>query len=167
MEQHIPMIGFAAYSGTGKTTLVEQLIRLFKQQGLRVAVVKHDGHDFEMDRPGKDSWRFTQAGADITLISSSSKTVILEQRPRSFQENIACLQGVDLILVEGYKYKDLPRVGICRKATGKGLPSNADTYIAVVTDDELLKQQFSGPCFALDDVRGLACFLLEYTGLTC
>ena len=70
----IPVLGFAAYSGTGKTTLIERLVGSLKARGLRVAVIKHDGHDFEIDRRGKDSWRFTQAGADISVISSMAKT---------------------------------------------------------------------------------------------
>ena len=67
----IPAIAFAAYSGTGKTTLIEKLIHTLKQKGLRLAVIKHDGHKFDIDHEGKDSWRFTHAGADITMISSA------------------------------------------------------------------------------------------------
>ena len=85
----IPVIGFSAYSGTGKTTLIEKLVACFKADGLRVAVIKHDAHDFEIDKEGKDSWRFAKAGADITLISSASKTAIIEQRPRSFEQNLS------------------------------------------------------------------------------
>lgn len=164
--QPIPAIGFSAFSGTGKTTLLERLIPCLKEKGLRVAVIKHDAHDFDIDRPGQDSWRFAQAGADTVLISSCVKTAIIEQRPRSFEENRASIQGVDLILVEGYKQEDLPRIGICRKATGKGLPFHADSYIALVTDDEALARQYAGPCFSLDDPQSLAMFLLEYTGLS-
>ena len=74
---NIPVIGFAAYSGTGKTTLIEKLLRRLKEKGFRVAVIKHDAHDFDIDREGKDSWRFTQAGADIMLISSEKKTAVI------------------------------------------------------------------------------------------
>lgn len=163
--QTIPVIGFSAFSGTGKTTILEQLIPCLKQKGLRVGVVKHDAHDFTIDHPGKDTWRFSQAGADAVLISSPVKTALIEQRPRTFEENLASLRDVDLILVEGYKQKDLPRVGICRKATGKGLPACADAYIALVTDDESLAGQSGIPCFALEDIPALAQFLLTYTGL--
>ena len=72
----IPVIAFSAWSGTGKTTLIEKLIRELKGRGLRIAVIKHDGHSFDIDHEGKDSWRFTKAGADITMISSAEKTAI-------------------------------------------------------------------------------------------
>lgn len=156
----IPVIGFAAYSGTGKTTLVEQIIRRLKAQGCRVAVVKHDVHGFEMDQEGKDSWRFTQAGADMTLISSPQKTAIIEQRPRTLQENLAMIHDVDLILVEGYKQEPIPRIGISRKATGKGLPHPVEQYIAVVTDDEAVPRD-RVPVFALDDYDGLTAWIKQ------
>lgn len=161
----IPMIGFAAYSGTGKTTLIEKLIAEIKARGLRLGVVKHDAHDFDIDHRGKDSWRFTHAGADMMLISSASKTAVVETRPRTFEENMAVFHDVDLILVEGYKQETLPRIGICRKATGKGLPGEISDYIALVTDDEALIQAADIPCFALDDAAGIAAFILRAAGL--
>lgn len=159
------MIGFAAYSGTGKTTLLEKLIVYFKARGLRLGVLKHDAHDFDIDHKGKDSWRFQQAGADITLISSAYKMALVEQRPRTFEENIAMLHDVDLILIEGYKQETIPRIGICRKATDKGLPGRAEDYAAIVTDDEALIESANVPCFALDDVEGVAEFILHTAGL--
>ena len=153
MDQ-IPAIGFSAYSGTGKTTLIEQLVLNLKAQGYRIAVVKHDAHGFEIDQEGKDSWRFAKAGADITLISSAAKTAIIEQRERTFEQNLSMIHDVDLILVEGYKQENIPKIGICRKATGKGLPHPMEHYIAVVTDDERITSQ-SVPIFSLEDVRGI------------
>lgn len=155
------MIGFSAYSGTGKTTLIEKLIVCLKAKGLRLAVVKHDAHDFDIDHRGKDSWRFTQAGADMMLISSATKMAIVESRPRSFEENMSMIHDVDLILIEGYKQAMIPRIGLCRKATGKGLPGEPGDYIALATDDEA----FYGagiPCFSLDDVEEIAAFMLQY-----
>ncbi len=161
----IPVIGFAAYSGTGKTTLVEQLIVELKAQGLTLAVIKHDAHEFEIDKKGKDSWRFAQAGADMTLISSATKTAVIEYRPRTFHENLSMIHDVDLILVEGYKQEDIPRIGICRKATGKGLHHDPSQYVAVVTDDEDIIAATDRPCFALDDVKGLVQFIRETAGV--
>lgn len=158
----IPVIGFAAWSGTGKTTLVEKLIRALKAQGYRVAVMKHDAHRFEIDKEGKDSWRFAKAGADMTLISSAEKTAIVEQRPRSFRENLAAIHDVDIILVEGYKQEDIPRIGISRKATGKGFPHPMETYVAVVTDEPV---NANIPVFGLEDIDAIAAFLLKTTGL--
>ena len=164
----IPVIGFAAFSGTGKTTLLEQVIVRLKAQGLRLGVLKHDAHDFDIDHEGKDSWRFQRAGADITLISSATKMALVEQRPRTFEENIAMLHDVDLILVEGYKQETLPRIGICRRATGKVLPGDVTDYAAVVTDDPALaaRTQEKGIAhFALDDVSGVTEHILRMAGL--
>lgn len=163
--ERIPVIGFAAFSGTGKTTLVEKLVRVLKEQGLRIAVVKHDAHDFEIDKEGKDSWRFAQAGADVTLISSATKTAVIEYRPCTFMQNLEKIRDVDLILVEGYKQEEFPRIGICRKATGKGLPGAAQDYAALVTDDETYLQDPTLHCFALDDVEGVAAFVRQTAGV--
>ena len=164
----IPVIGFAAFSGTGKTTLLEKVIVRLKAQGLRLGVLKHDAHDFDIDHEGKDSWRFQRAGADITLISSATKMALVEQRPRTFEENIAMLHDVDLILVEGYKQETLPRIGICRRATGKGLPGDVTDYAAVVTDDPEVAaraQERGIAHFALSDVSGVVEHILRMAGL--
>jgi len=155
----IPTVVFSGFSGSGKTALIEKLVAELKAQGLRLAVVKHDGHEFEIDHEGKDSWRFAQAGADVTLVCSETKTALIEQRGRALQENLERIRDVDLILVEGYKYALLPRIGVYRKASGKGLPSPAEEYLAVVTDDETLLSCGSTACFDLDDVGELAGFL--------
>ena len=157
----IPVIAFAAWSGTGKTTLIEKILLALKSQGLRVAVIKHDAHRFEIDHEGKDSWRFAHAGADITIISSGEKTAMVEQRQRTFRENLSLVHDVDLILVEGFKQEDVPKIGICRKATGKGLPHPVETYIAVATDDESLDTG-DVPTFHLEDIKGITEFILNY-----
>lgn len=157
---NIPVIGFSAYSGTGKTTLIEKLICKFKQHGYRIAVLKHDAHNFEIDKEGKDSWRFSKAGADITLISSKEKTAIIEQRERTFAQNLQMIHDVDLILVEGYKQEDIPRIGISRKANQKGLPHPVDNYIGVITDDEAITSDHI-PVWGLDDIDEIFHFIEE------
>ena len=159
----IPIIGFSAYSGTGKTTLIEKLILSLKSKNIRLAVIKHDAHNFDIDHEGKDSWRFSNAGADIMLISSDTKTAMVEQRKRTFQQNIDMIHDVDLILVEGYKQENIPKIGICRKAAKKGLPFSPEDYIAIATDDDAIKSNTSTPCFALDDIDGLVQLILEQT----
>ena len=161
---NIPVIGFAAFSGTGKTTLIEKIVRNLKAQGFRVAVIKHDAHKFEIDKEGKDSWRFSKAGADITLISSATKTAMIEQRARTFEQNLSMIHDVDLILVEGYKQENIPKIGICRKATGKGLPHPVEQYIAVVTDDDRVPSG-TVPAFSLEDVQGIVEFLKKKANL--
>ena len=158
----IPIIGFAAYSGTGKTTLITRIVRQLKSEGFRVAVIKHDAHGFEIDHEGKDSWRFCQAGADMTILSSPAKTALIEQRERSFPQLAAMVHDVDLILVEGYKQENIPRIGICRKATGKGLPPQ--TYIALVTDDDSIRPK-GIPVFSLEDIPGITAFIKSAAGL--
>ena len=155
----IPILAFAAYSGTGKTTLIEKLVRSLKAYGLRVAVIKHDGHDFEIDREGKDSWKFSQAGADISIISSAEKTAFIEQRFLSLPQILAQIHHVDLILVEGYKQELLPQIGICRKAIGKGFPADISRYIAVVTDIDI--GDGTVPRFGFDDIQELTEFIMK------
>jgi cyclic pyranopterin phosphate synthase len=156
---NIPVFAFAAYSGTGKTTIIERVVRALKEKGLRLAVLKHDGHRFEIDREGKDSWRFTQAGADITILSSQEKTAYMEQRPLSLKALLAMVHDVDLILVEGYKNEGLPQIGIARKATGKGFTAPLDRFMAVITDLEDV--DVNVPRFDLDDTQGVTEFIMK------
>lgn len=158
---NIPVIAFAAYSGTGKTTLIEKLILELKGRGLRLAVIKHDGHKFEIDHEGKDSWRFAHAGADITMISSAEKTAYIEQRPLSLEQLLGMVHDVDLILVEGYKNESLPQIGIARKATGKGFTADISRFAALVTDMEV---ETDLPCFGLEDISAIADFIRAYLG---
>lgn len=155
---HIPGIAFAAYSGTGKTTLIEQIVAHLKAKGYRLAVIKQDAHRVEIDKEGKDSWRFAQAGADMTIVSSPEKTAVIEHRERTLQENLEMVHDVDLILVEGYKNEIFPQIGISRKATGRGLPHAPERYVALVTDEKIT--DLTIPCFALDDVEGITKFII-------
>ena len=154
----IPIIGFAAWSGTGKTTLMERLIPVLKRRGLCLGVVKHDGHTFDIDRPGKDSWRYTQAGAAVSLISSREQTALVERRALDFDDILSRVRDVDLILVEGWKDGPFPKIGLSRAATGKGLPGPADAYIALVTDQDIFC-----PCprFGFDDIEEIADFMVK------
>ncbi len=154
-----PVIGFSAYSGTGKTTLMEQVIRLLTESGIKVAAVKHDTHGIQIDQPGKDSYRFAQAGAETVVLSSPDRTAVLENAGRTLEECVEKISGADVILVEGFKHASIPRIGLCRKAAGKGLPEPADRYLAVVTDDESVPA--SVPRFSMDDARGVAEFIIK------
>ena len=166
----IPVIAFSAWSDTGKTTIIEKLIAEFKRRNIRVAVIKHDAHDFEIDREGKDSWRFSHAGADITVISSKDKTALIEQRSLELKEAISLIHDVDLILAEGYNQEALPRIGISRKATGKGFRRPLSEYIAIVTDED--PTVFAGiqtrssdnplPVFSLTSIPEIAEFILDF-----
>ena len=155
----IPVFAFAAYSGTGKTTVIEKIVRELKARGLRLAVIKHDGHHFEIDREGKDSWRFAHAGADITIISSAEKTAYIEQRELSLQQLIDMVHDVDLILVEGYKNGNLPQIGIARRATGKGFTADLSRFLAIITDMDEIETTL--PRFAFEDIQGVTDFMIQ------
>ena len=154
--QHIPILGFAAYSGTGKTTLIEKLVRCLKEAGLRIAVIKHDGHRFEIDKEGKDSWRYTRAGAEMSLICSAEKAALVESRPLDFERLLSFVHDVDLILVEGWKAGNFPQIGISRAATGKGFTHELSHFAAVVTDEDV---QAPCPVFGLEETQALARFI--------
>ena len=132
--KNIPVFSVVAFSGTGKTTLIEKLVRELKQRGLRVAVVKHDAHEFEIDREGKDSWRFTKAGADVTAIVSATKAAIMENRAVTIEALLEKITDVDIIITEGYKAGPWPKIAVMRAATGKPLPIPMEDCIAVITD---------------------------------
>ena len=114
------VIGFAGYSGAGKTTLVEALVALMKQRGLKVSVIKHAHHHFDVDREGKDSWRHRKAGAYEVLLASDQRMALMREyeQPREFSVHDMLAQldaSVDWVLVEGFKHGDLPKVEVWRQ----------------------------------------------------
>ena len=140
----IPILGFAAFSGTGKTTLLTKLIPLLKEHGLRVGLIKHSHHNFEIDKPGKDSFRLREAGASpVMLVSSHRRAIITEfsniHEPRLDEQLNAFDQSeLDLILVEGFKAETFPKIELHRPCLKKTLifPTDLD-IIAIATDDEI------------------------------
>lgn len=155
----IPIISIVAYSGTGKTTFIEKLIPELKAFGLRVAVIKHDAHEFEIDKEGKDSYRITKAGADITGLISETKAVVMENRPRKVSEIFDMVGDVDLILTEGYKTANWPKIMLHREATGKELPLKPSDVLAVVSD---IPVEGAKHLFDLNDTSGVAEFMMQY-----
>lgn len=154
----IPVYSFIAFSGTGKTTLLEKLIPELKARGLRVAVLKHDAHDFEIDHEGKDSWRMTQAGADVTVITSDKKAAIMENRPISAETLMEKITDVDIILTEGYKHGDWKKIGIYRQSSGNPLAARPEDCFAVMSDVPL---DITAICLDLDDISGLARLIID------
>ena len=119
----IPVISVVAKSGSGKTCLLDKLIKELKNRGLKVAVVKHDVHGFEIDHPGKDSWRHAQAGADIVSISSPQKFALIEKRSTelTLEQIEKRITGVDIILTEGYKKGNKPKIEVFRSKVHRDL----------------------------------------------
>nr|HOP39541.1 molybdopterin-guanine dinucleotide biosynthesis protein B [Geobacteraceae bacterium] len=160
----IPLVVLAGTSGTGKTTFLEKLIRELKKRKLRVGTVKHDVHGFEFDRPGKDTWRHSRAGADAVAISSPTKVAMVRTVDEELLlDQVAALLGaVDIILVEGYKRSNKPKIEIQRMALTNEIISDPEELIAVVSDGNW---NIGVPCFGLDDAAGVASLLVEKYGL--
>ena len=150
---NIPTYALVAYSNSGKTTFLEKLIPQLKSRGLRVAVIKHDGHDFQLDKEGKDSWRITQAGADVTAIVSKTHAAIMENRPVEFDSIVERITDVDVRIIEGGKHEGWRKIMLYRVAAGKPMAAEPDECFAVVTDADITCRV---PVFGLDDAAGLA-----------
>ena len=139
-----PVLGFAAYSGTGKTTLLVKLLPLMKLQGLRVAMIKQTHHDFEIDKPGKDSYELRKAGADQVVLSSDKRCTVITEYEEPKQPDLGelikklDLDDIDLVMVEGFKHLPFAKIELHRSATGKKLifPED-DSVIAVASDGKL------------------------------
>jgi molybdopterin-guanine dinucleotide biosynthesis protein B len=140
----VPLLGFAAFSGVGKTTLLTQLIPLLKSRGLRVGLIKHGHHDFEVDVPGKDSFRLRKAGASPVMIVSKYRraimTEIVPEKEPKLDEQLKYFDQteLDLILVEGFKAASFPKIELHRRSLNHPLlyPNDSD-IIAVASDDTL------------------------------
>ncbi|UCB49972.1 MAG: molybdopterin-guanine dinucleotide biosynthesis protein B [Deltaproteobacteria bacterium] len=163
MRTEIPeIISIVGKSGSGKTTLLEKLIPELRGMGLKVGTIKHDVHGFEIDHPGKDSWRHKQAGSVITIISSPQRIgmVMDVDHDHTLDELALFFSGVDLILTEGYKQGNKPKIEIFRlEAHAEPLCLNDSNLIALMTNSDV---DLGVPRFALEDIGGLAHFLTRH-----
>ncbi|MCX8048438.1 MAG: molybdopterin-guanine dinucleotide biosynthesis protein B [Methylohalobius sp.] len=147
-----PLLGFVAFSGTGKTTLLVQLIPQLGKLGLRVGVIKHAHHSFDIDQPGKDSFRLRQAGASPVMVVSSKRRAIVYEYPEQGEIGLFAqlpflvASELDLILVEGFKAEPIPKIELHRPALGQPLLYPHDPHIIAVASDV----QFSCPLPWLD-----------------
>lgn len=148
-----PMVAVTGWSGSGKTTFLEKLLPVLTGKGLRVAVIKHDAHGFQMDAPGKDTARLTAAGAVCTAISGPGGWAVLGREEISPEEFRPKLPLVDIIILEGFKYALLPKIEIHRRATGKPFITRDGTLLAAVTDEPL---DTLAPQFGLEDAEACA-----------
>ena len=167
----IPLVGFAAFSGTGKTTLLLKLLPLLKQRGLRVGVVKHAHHTFEMDYPGKDSYRLREAGADEMLVAARCRSVLIRECPEpaeepKLSEALALVDPdrLDLVLVEGFKMEPIPKIELHRSALGRPLLFPRDPNIIAIACDggELAQEPVHIPRLALDRADQICDFVLQF-----
>ena len=158
------IIGFAGYSGSGKTTLLEKVIPLLTGQGLRVAVIKHAHHNFDIDKPGKDSYRHRQAGAGEVMIINAQRWALMhelrDETEPSLDELCAKFSPCDLILAEGYKHAAIPKLEVHRTETGQqSLYPSDSRIIAVVTDS---KETLPLPVLDINKPEDVAAFILNY-----
>jgi molybdopterin-guanine dinucleotide biosynthesis protein B len=156
----IPIISIVGKSDSGKTTLIEKLVPELTRRGYRVATIKHDMHEFEVDREGKDSWRHKQAGAHTVVISSPKKIALIRDVERDFNlEEIRdkLIQDVDLILTEGYKKDVQPKIEVFREEKHKELLcTKEDNLVGIVSNKTF---DIGVSCFFLDDIKELADYI--------
>ncbi|MGI5901784.1 MAG: molybdopterin-guanine dinucleotide biosynthesis protein B [Desulfitobacteriia bacterium] len=158
----VPVICFvAAKSGTGKTTFLEKLIREMTVRGYNIGVIKSDVHGFEMDVPGKDTWRFAQAGAKATAIIGPDKYALIQKtaQKKTLEDVTPLIQGVDIIFVEGYKAAQRPKIEVVRRELGTEVVSEVENLIAVLTDVEELSLPV--PILNINDYQGVADLIIN------
>ncbi len=166
MQPDIPVIGFAAFSGTGKTTLLERLLPILTRSGVRIGMIKHAHHQFDIDTPGKDSYRLRKAGATQTLIASSQRWALMTENPVEDPPQLTELilhmnqKHLDLILVEGFKQARIPKIELHRPGLGHPLLFPADNDIIAIATDTPLEIETSLPRLDLNQPEEIANFIL-------
>lgn len=164
----IPLIGFCAFSGTGKTTLLRKLLPLLRDRGLRVAVVKHAHHSFEMDHPGKDSYELRKSGADCCVVVSRHRVAMVEELPQPVAEprlddalRVIDPERFDLVIVEGFKHEAYPKVELHRPSLGRPLLHADDASIIAVATDAPLTTARQIPVLDLNAPGAIRDFVLD------
>jgi molybdopterin-guanine dinucleotide biosynthesis adapter protein len=162
------VVGFAGFSGSGKTHLVEQLIPALKMRGLRVSVVKHAHHSFDIDHPGKDTYRHREAGAFEVVVASDVRLALIREFEQPAQLSVHHLiaelyEGVDWVLVEGFKHSNLLKVEVWRAAAGKPARYPDDDFVVAIATDspQQMPQETLRPVLDLNDPDAIAQWLVD------
>ncbi|MGD2117020.1 MAG: molybdopterin-guanine dinucleotide biosynthesis protein B [Chromatiales bacterium] len=164
----VPILGIVAYSGTGKTTLLEKLIPCLQQQGLRIAAIKHSHHDFEIDKKGKDSDRLREAGAQQIVLASQYRTAVIIEGDRSTEPELQqCLarldqDKLDLVLVEGFRQAAIPKLEVHRPSREKPILCKSDTDIIALVCDDKPAIDVDIPILPLNEVDKVCDFVLQH-----
>jgi molybdopterin-guanine dinucleotide biosynthesis protein B len=161
------IIGIAGYSGSGKTTLIEKVIPILVGEGLRVSLIKHAHHEFDVDQPGKDSYRHRHAGCTEVLVSSSKRWALMHELrgavEPSLDDQLKQLSACDLVIVEGYKSAPIPKVEVHRREGNGPLLHPEDEHVVAVATNEPLATKL--PQIDLDDAPAVARFIIQHLGL--
>lgn len=162
------LFGIAGFKNAGKTTLTERLVRALAGRGYAVSTVKHAHHDFEIDQPGRDSYRHREAGArEVALVSSRRVVIMQELRDEdepALEAVLERLGACDIVLIEGYKFNPFPKIEVRRQGLGHRELAGEDPHIVAVASDV----ELSGvpvPVLGLDDIDGIADFIVAHVGL--
>lgn len=160
------ILGIAGYSGSGKTTLVTKLIPALIERGLTVSTIKHAHHAFDVDTPGKDSYEHRKAGATEVLVSSAQRWALMHEHRGAAEpgldELLDRLAPVDLVLVEGWKFGDHPKLEVFRQSVGKPMLAPDDKQVVAIATDLQELPDLSIPRLDIDDVDAIADFVVEY-----
>ncbi|MGE0386439.1 MAG: molybdopterin-guanine dinucleotide biosynthesis protein B [Gammaproteobacteria bacterium] len=168
----VPVLGFSAWSGAGKTTLIKRLLPLLAAQGLRVGVIKHTHHDFEIDHPGKDSYELRKAGAAQMLVGSARRWALIVENDGAPEPSLPDLMQrvapdrLDLILAEGFKADRFPRIEVHRPSLGRPLLASCDAGIIAIAADAPLAQAPRVPLLDLNQPQAIARFVLAWFSAT-
>ncbi|WP_329911715.1 molybdopterin-guanine dinucleotide biosynthesis protein MobB [Serratia quinivorans] len=161
-----PLLAIAAYSGTGKTTLLKQLIPLLKQRKIRVGLIKHTHHDMDVDTPGKDSYELRKAGAEQTLVASDRRWALMTETPEQQPLDLQYLASrfdrskVDMILVEGFKHEPISKIILYREEIGRPLEDMLDEFVIAVASDQSIAVKTRS--LDLNQPENIADFITEW-----
>jgi len=163
----VKAIGFIGYSNTGKTTLIEKLIPIFRARGLAVSAIKNAHHGFDMDRPGKDSFRYREAGAGQVLIATGQRWALLTETPQAaatLDDLLAQLAPCDLVIIEGFKSEGrIPRIEVRRTTNTEAPLFPHDPNVIAVAADHAVDTRL--PLLDLNDAANIAAFVVDQLGL--
>ncbi len=172
--QNKNLIGFAAYSGTGKTTLIKEIVEILKKSNYRVSVIKHAHHNFDIDHPGKDSYEIRKSGAENMLISSQKRYALIHENDHNEELCLSDLIKVfdnlkhDIILVEGFKAESFPKIELYRKevSNNRGLLSQEDQNIIAVATENGTKLNINLPILDINKPQDIASFIVNFLNIS-
>lgn len=163
----IPLLAIAAWSGTGKTTLLKKLIPALCEQGIRPGLIKHTHHDMDVDKPGKDSYELRKAGAAQTLVASSQRWALMTETPDEAELDLTYLVSrmdatkLDLVLVEGFKHESVPKILLWQHNCGHDLAElTLDEHVIAIASDIPLRHGV--PVLNLNDIEQIVTFILRW-----